>query len=117
MMKDKKYTLLNERNQPLNSEIRVKIHWIYSKVFLLEDIIVQLNQGVKTDTEMLESKKLQLKTTQDPFGNLILHYEKQFEEEEKKERVINHPIDLEKVITVREAENNLGQRIDNALAE
>ena len=38
MTKDKKYTLQQSNGRETDTEIRVKLHWIYSKVNLLEDL-------------------------------------------------------------------------------
>jgi hypothetical protein len=55
----------------------VKLHWIYSKVNLLEDLLEQLHQGIKADSLQLEARKQQLKTTQDPFGKLVIMQERE----------------------------------------
>ena len=44
MTKDKKYDLDGPSNE--NGKIRLKLHWIYSKVSLLEDILKELNKSI-----------------------------------------------------------------------
>jgi len=80
MMKDKKFTLDN------GGTIRLKIQWIYSKVNLLEDLLMELTIGIDTAKKQLRNRERQLRTTEDPFGHLfVMKREDDHIEEEKYE--------------------------------
>lgn len=63
MTKDSKYRLQLNNMLETETEIRVKLHWIYSKVNLLEDLREQLRVSIKADSDELAKKKEQLKVT------------------------------------------------------
>lgn len=117
MTKDAKYRLQLNNMLETETEIRVKLHWIYSKVNLLEDLREQLRVSIKADSDELAKKKEQLKITQDPFMNLFILRAEDEERKSPEKKKIFKNLNLEERVKVNEQEASLSRRIDDALAE
>lgn len=117
MTKDAKYRLQLNNMLETETEIRVKLHWIYSKVNLLEDLREQLRVSIKVDSDELAKKKEQLKITQDPFMNLFIIRAEDEERKSPEKKKIFKNLNLEERVKVNEQEATLSRRIDDALAE
>lgn len=66
MKKDKLYDLGNGQSQ-----IRIALQWIYSKVKLLEDILAQLRTQLEADIISKQEAEDELAAMEQPFGNFL----------------------------------------------
>lgn len=57
------------------AELRLKLHWIYSKVNLLEDLLEELRRVIRQTQIQLNLTRQQLKAKKDPFMTLFLFVE------------------------------------------
>lgn len=102
------------------AELRLKVHWIYSKVNLLEDLLEELRRVIKQSQIQLNMTRQQLKAKKDPFMTLFLFVEQgkimeKMTVEEK--QLFFNKVDLEEAVKIKEAENIFSRRIDDALTE
>ena len=102
------------------AELRLKVHWIYSKVNLLEDLLEELRRAIRQTQIQLNMTRQQLKAKKDPFMTLFLFVEQGKIMEKmtvEEQQLFFNKIDLEETVKIKEAENNFSRRIDDALTE
>jgi hypothetical protein len=103
MKVDRLYDLEN------NQQIRVACQWIYSKRFLLEDILVSIENQIAEDNDRMESTKERLQLLDRPFDGYINVKMQNFARAEGNEELLKR---FEGYIEVSETEKKYSEQVN-----